>query len=74
MVWSWENKVLDFDSSSNAGKNEASYIIASGALDGTGRPITFEGSAIDISILLSYRSCFCSRYGALNLQMSKFGD
>lgn len=37
MVWSLGERVLDFDSSSYAGKNEASYIIASGALDGTGR-------------------------------------
>ncbi|KAF7916297.1 hypothetical protein EAE99_009770 [Botrytis elliptica] len=74
MVWSWENKVLDFDSSSNAGKNEASYIIASGALDGTGRPITFEGSAIDISITSIVSKLFLFSFGALNLQMSKFGD
>lgn len=50
MLWSWGNKVLDSDSSSNAGRNEASYIIAGGALDGIGKQITFARSAIDMSI------------------------
>ncbi|THV46016.1 hypothetical protein BGAL_0426g00030 [Botrytis galanthina] len=34
----------------NAGRNEASYIIAGGALDGIGKQITFARSAIDMSI------------------------
>ncbi|TGO62284.1 hypothetical protein BOTNAR_0116g00210 [Botryotinia narcissicola] len=54
------NKVLDFDSSSNAGRNEASYIIASGALDGTHNFYRIE---VDSVLVMG-----------LNLQMTKFGD